>query len=37
MESLLQPLIQDGRLVQQLPDVHTIRQRVLAALEQVAL
>ena len=37
MESLLQPLIKDGRLVQRLPDVHTIRQRVLAALEQVAL
>jgi nicotinate phosphoribosyltransferase len=37
VESLLQPLIRDGRLVQRLPDVHTIRQRVLAALEQVAL
>ena len=37
VESLLQPLIRDGRLVQKLPDVHTIRQRVLAALEQVAL
>lgn len=37
VESFLQPLIRDGRLVQRLPDVHTIRQRVLAALEQVAL
>lgn len=37
VESLLQPLILDGRLVQRLPDVHTIRQRVLAALEQVNL
>jgi len=37
MDSLLKPLIQDGRLAQTLPDVHTIRQRVLADLEQVAL
>jgi nicotinate phosphoribosyltransferase len=34
---LLQPLIEDGRLVQALPDVHAIRQQVLADLEQVAL
>jgi nicotinate phosphoribosyltransferase len=36
-ESLLQPLIQDGRLVRTLPDVHAIREQVLAGLEQVAL
>jgi nicotinate phosphoribosyltransferase len=35
--SLLQPLIEDGRLVRALPDVHVIRQQVLADLEQVAL
>jgi len=35
--SLLQPLIEDGRLVRALPDVHAIRQQVLAELEQVAL
>ena len=37
LTSLLQPLIENGRLVRGLPDVHTIRQQVLAALEQVAL
>ncbi len=35
--SLLQPLIQDGRLVRTLPDVQAIRQQVLAALDQVSL
>jgi nicotinate phosphoribosyltransferase len=35
--SLLEPLIQDGRLARGLPDVHAIRRQVLAALEQVAL
>jgi nicotinate phosphoribosyltransferase len=37
LTSLLQPLIEDGRLVRTLPDVHSIRQQVLADLEQVAL
>jgi nicotinate phosphoribosyltransferase len=37
MVPLLQPLIENGRLVRALPDVHAIRQQVLAALEQVAL
>jgi nicotinate phosphoribosyltransferase len=35
--SLLQPLIQDGRLARTLPDVQAIRQQVLAALDQVSL
>jgi nicotinate phosphoribosyltransferase len=35
--SLLQPLIEDGRLVRALPDVHVIRQQVLADLDQVGL
>ena len=35
--SLLQPLIQEGKLVRTLPDVHAIRQQVLAALERVSL
>ena len=35
--SLLQPLVQDGRLVRTLPDVHAIRRQVLEDLEQVAL
>jgi nicotinate phosphoribosyltransferase len=34
---LLAPLIEDGRLVRSLLDVHAIRRQVLAALEQVAL
>lgn len=34
---LLTPLIESGRLVRALPDVHALRQQVLAALEQVAL
>lgn len=34
---LLQPLIQEGRLVRTLPDVHAIRRQVLDALEQVSL
>ena len=37
LTSLLQPLIEDGRLVRALPDVQAIRQQVLADLEQVAL
>jgi nicotinate phosphoribosyltransferase len=37
LTSLLQPLIEDGRLARTLPDVHSIRQQVLADLEQVAL
>jgi len=37
MDSILKLLIQDGRLARTPPDVHTIRQQVLAALEQVAL
>jgi nicotinate phosphoribosyltransferase len=37
LESLLQPLIEDGRLVRTLPDAHAIREHVLAGLEQVAL
>jgi len=36
-DALLQPLIADGRLVRRLPDVHLIRQQVLANLEQVGL
>lgn len=36
-QPLLQPLIQDGRLVGTLPDVHAIRRQVLAQLEEVAL
>lgn len=35
--SLLQPLIQEGRLVRSLPDVHAIRRQVLDALERVSL
>jgi hypothetical protein len=34
---MLQPLIEDGRLVRTLPDAHAIREHVLAGLEQVAL
>ncbi len=34
---LLQPLVEDGRLVRTLPDVHAIRQQVLADLEHVTL
>ena len=36
-EPLLLPLIEEGRLVRSLPDVHTLRQQVLANLAQVAL
>jgi nicotinate phosphoribosyltransferase len=36
-QPLLQPLIQDGRLVRALPDVHAIRRQVLAQLDEVAL
>jgi nicotinate phosphoribosyltransferase len=35
--SLLEPLIQDGRLVRTLPEVQAIRQQVLADLERVSL
>jgi nicotinate phosphoribosyltransferase len=35
--SLLQPLIEDGRLVRALPDVHAIRKQLLEDLDQVAL
>jgi nicotinate phosphoribosyltransferase len=35
--SLLQPLIEEGRLTRTLPDVHTLRQQVLAAVERVSL
>ncbi|HXZ43916.1 MAG TPA: nicotinate phosphoribosyltransferase, partial [archaeon] len=35
--SLLQPLVEDGRLVRALPDVHVIRRQVLADLDQVPL
>jgi nicotinate phosphoribosyltransferase len=35
--SLLQPLIQDGRLVRTLPDVQAIRHQVLADLDRVTL
>lgn len=34
---LLEPLIEDGRMARTLPDVHAIRQRVLAALDTVTL
>ena len=34
---LLQPLVEGGRLTRTLPDVHAIRQQVLAALETVTL
>lgn len=34
---LLQPLIQEGRLVRTLPDVHALRQQVLADLERASL
>ena len=34
---LLQPLVEDGKLVGALPDVHAIRQQVLADLERVPL
>jgi nicotinate phosphoribosyltransferase len=34
---LLQPLVEDGRLVRTLPDVHAIRQQVLTDLERVSL
>lgn len=37
LTSLLEPLVEEGRLARRLPDVHAIRQQVLAALEQVAL
>ena len=37
MTSLLQPLIEEGRLVRTLPDVHVLRHQVLAALEGVSL
>jgi nicotinate phosphoribosyltransferase len=37
MLPLLQPLIEEGRLVRNLPDVHEIRRRVLTDLDQVAL
>ena len=37
MTSLLQPLIEEGRLVRTLPDVHILRHQVLAALERVSL
>jgi nicotinate phosphoribosyltransferase len=37
VSSLLQPLIEDGRLVRTLPDVHAIRRQVVAALETVSL
>jgi nicotinate phosphoribosyltransferase len=37
MVSLLQPLVEDGRLVRALPDVHVIRHQVLADLDQVPL
>lgn len=36
-QPLLQPLIEDGRLVRALPDVHAIRRQVLGQLEEVAL
>ena len=35
--SLLQPLIEDGRLARTLPDVHAIRRQVLADLDRVTL
>ncbi len=35
--ALLQSLIQDGKLVAELPDVHTVRRRTLAGLAAVAL
>ena len=35
--SLLHPLISEGQLVRELPDVRTLRTRVLAGLEEVAL
>jgi len=37
MTSLLQPLIEEGRLARTLPDVHVLRHQVLAALEGVSL
>jgi nicotinate phosphoribosyltransferase len=36
-QPLLLPLIEEGRLVRSLPDVHTLRQHVLSGLAQVAL
>jgi nicotinate phosphoribosyltransferase len=36
-QPLLQPLIEDGRLVRALADVHAIRRQVLGQLEEVAL
>ncbi len=36
-QPLLLPLIEDGRLVRSLPDIHTLRQQVLRDLDQVAL
>ena len=35
--TLLQPLVEDGRLTRRLPDVHVIRQQVLADLDRVTL
>ncbi|MEK7219549.1 MAG: nicotinate phosphoribosyltransferase, partial [candidate division NC10 bacterium] len=37
LTALLQPLVQDGRLVRRLPDVQAIRQQVLTALDTVSL
>ena len=37
MVSLLLPLIEDGRVVRPMPDVHALRRKVLAGLTQVAL
>jgi nicotinate phosphoribosyltransferase len=35
--SILEPLIEGGRLARELPDVHAIRRQVLAGLEEVGL
>jgi hypothetical protein len=37
MAPLLLPLIEDGRVVRAMSDVHALRRRVLADLTQVAL
>jgi hypothetical protein len=37
LTALLQPLVEDGKLVRTLPDVHTVRKQVLASLDHVAL
>jgi hypothetical protein len=37
MLPLLEPLIQEGRLVRTMPDIHRLRKQVLADLDRVPL